>query len=69
MLIMRKIERFLRHHDMAPTTFGRFSVGDPRLVHDMRRGRQFRADMERRIEAYIAAYEADRGQVPIQKAA
>jgi hypothetical protein len=56
MLIMRKIERFLRQYEMPPTNFGRLSVGDPRLIHDMRRGRQFRISMIRRVETFMAAY-------------
>jgi hypothetical protein len=68
MLIMRKIERFLRNHDMAPTTLGRLSVRDPRLVHDMRRGRQFRPHTKRRIEKFMERYEADHVQHQNQKA-
>jgi hypothetical protein len=56
MLIMRKIERFLRQYKMPPTKFGRLAVCDPRLIHDMRRGRQFRVSMIRRVETFMAAY-------------
>lgn len=59
MLVMRKIERFLRQNDIAPTTFGRLAVGDPRLIHDMRRGRMFRASMIRRVENFMAVYRAE----------
>ncbi|MGL5837724.1 MAG: hypothetical protein ACRCY3_04410 [Sphingorhabdus sp.] len=57
MEINRKIERFLRRYDMAPTTFGRLAVRDPRLVHDMRRGRCLRSVMAARIESFMDAYE------------
>jgi hypothetical protein len=63
MEITRKIERFLRQNEMPPTTFGRLSVGDPRLVHDMRRGRQFRAPMARRVDDFIAGYRDRQAQL------
>ncbi len=59
MLVMQKIERFLRLNDIAPTTFGRLAVGDPRLIHDMRRGRMFRASMIRRVENFMKAYQPE----------
>ena len=56
MHINRKIERFLRQHDMAPTTFGRRVARDPRLVLDMRNGRELRGPMIARAEAFMVAY-------------
>jgi hypothetical protein len=56
MEINRKIERFLRQYGVAPATFGRRVAGDPRLVRDMRRGRELRAPMAAKAEAYMAAY-------------
>jgi len=40
MSILRKIESFLRDTGMAPTRFGRDAVRDPRLVFDIRNGRE-----------------------------
>ncbi|MFN3747307.1 MAG: hypothetical protein ACK4SJ_01325 [Sphingorhabdus sp.] len=57
MHINRKIERFLRLHNMAPTTFGRRVARDPRLVLDMRNGRCLRESMVVKAEAFMAAYE------------
>ena len=57
MHINRKIERFLRQHDMAPTTFGRRVARDPRLVLDMRNGRCLRPAMVLKAEAFMAAFE------------
>lgn len=37
--LLMVIERYLRETGMAATTFGRAAVRDPRLVHDLRRGR------------------------------
>jgi hypothetical protein len=56
MFITRKVECFLSTHEMPATKFGRLCVGDPRLVHDMRKGRQFRKDMVDRVEAFMASY-------------
>ena len=53
MTILVKIDRYLRQTGMPMTKFGRLSVGDPRLVPDLRRGRQARAPMVARIESFI----------------
>lgn len=37
--LLMLIERYLRSTGMAATRFGRRAVRDPRLVHDLRRGR------------------------------
>lgn len=58
MVILRKIERFLRQAEMSETRFGRMAVRDPRLVHDLRRGREPRPAMVARIEAFIAGQTA-----------
>ena len=39
MLLMR-IEAYLRRSGVPPTRFGREAMGDPRLVFDLRRGRE-----------------------------
>ena len=52
-MILIKIDRYLRQTGMPMSKFGRLAVGDPRLVHDLRLGRQPRASMVARIEAFI----------------
>jgi hypothetical protein len=42
---------------MPPTKFGRLAVRDPRLVHDLRRGREPGPRMVRRIEAFLANHQ------------
>jgi hypothetical protein len=69
MHINRKIERFLRQHDMAPTTFGRRVARDPRLVLDMRNGRCLRPAMVTRAEAFMAAYERHLDLLQMKEAA
>ncbi|MEG3176005.1 hypothetical protein U1872_07175 [Sphingomonas sp. RB3P16] len=54
MSVLQKIDRYLKASAMPPTKFGRLAVRDPRLVHDLRRGREPGARMVRRIEAFLA---------------
>ena len=56
MHILRMVEKFLREHEIAATKFGRIVAKDPRLVLDMRMGREVRAPMQRKIIAYIEHY-------------
>lgn len=53
MSLLVRIDRYLRHTNMPPTTFGRRAVNDPRLVGDMRLGRQPRGATLARIEAFL----------------
>lgn len=55
MAILGKIERYLRQYNMPWTKFGRLAVRDPRLVQDMRNGRELRAETQARVEAFLAA--------------
>ena len=54
MYVHRRIEKFLRATDMPPSKFGRMAVGDPRLVFDLRRGREPRGVTIARIEAFLS---------------
>lgn len=53
MYLMRRIERFLERADMAPTRFGREAVGDPRLISDMKNGRELRDATIARIQSWL----------------
>lgn len=53
MTMLRKIEKFLRNTGMAPTRFGRDAVRDPRLVFDMRNGREPTPRTVRRLEHFM----------------
>lgn len=57
MYLMRRIELFLRRADMAPTRFGREAVGDPRLISDLKNGRELRDSTAARIVAWLDAQE------------
>jgi hypothetical protein len=57
MHINRRIERFLREREMPPTKFGRLAAQDPRLVLDMRMGREVRPETARRLAAFMESYQ------------
>lgn len=66
-MLIRKVEKFLRDHDMAATKFGRLAARDPRFVLDLRMGRIPRPDTEARTLEWMARYEAvtDGMRVPL----
>lgn len=55
MHLLRRIERYLRDSGTKPTRFGRDAVRDPRLVFDLRRGREPGRRMTERVNAYLDA--------------
>jgi hypothetical protein len=56
MHLLRVIEIHLRHTGMAPTRFGREAVHDPRLIHDMKRGREPGRAITARVLAFIESH-------------
>jgi hypothetical protein len=62
--LLRRIERFLHRSGMRPTRFGRDSVHDPRLVFDMRMGREPRSDTTARISQFLDLQEQLLGEKP-----
>jgi hypothetical protein len=56
MHINRRVERFLREYNMPPTKFGRLAAHDPRLVLDMRMGREIRPEMTEKLEFFISRF-------------
>ena len=69
MSLLHAIEVCLRISNIPPSRFGRDSVRDPRLVHDLRRGRQPGRRMEQRVRSHIAqvlATGAADGQASVQ---
>ncbi len=57
MHLLRRIELHLRASGTPPTRFGRDAVRDPRLVFDLRRGRQAGPSLSARVSAYIERQE------------
>lgn len=52
-MLMSDIERFLTVTCTSPSRFGRDALGDPRLVFDLRNGRQPRDETVRKIGVII----------------
>lgn len=55
-MLIRTIEKFLREHQMPATKFGRLAANDPRLVLDMRLGREPRSPLKSRVEHFMNKY-------------
>ena len=53
MSLLIEIDRYLRRTGMPATKFGRLAVRDPRLVGDLRRGRQPRPYTVARVRALL----------------
>ena len=64
-MLICSINQFLSRHQMAPTVFGRCAAQDPRLVFDLRNGREPRGAMEARCRAFMAGYELAREQANV----
>ena len=54
MSMLRKIELYLKRTAMPPTRFGRLAVNDPRLVGDLKNGREPGSRIVARVEAFLA---------------
>ncbi|NIJ16486.1 hypothetical protein FHS54_001452 [Sphingobium vermicomposti] len=52
--ILLEIERYLRQHRMSASRFGRLAASDPRLVSDLRKGRDPSSRTVARIRSYIS---------------
>jgi hypothetical protein len=69
MSLLHAIEICLRVSKIPPSRFGRDCVRDPRLVHDLRRGRQPGRRVEQRVRTHIervmqaAAAQPDRAPI------
>lgn len=63
MTLLFAVERCLRKHRLPASRFGRQAACDPRLVFDLRRGRQPRAATEAKVLAYIAEIATHTSQV------
>ena len=57
MNLTRRIRLFLERAEMTPTRFGREAIGDPRLVTDLKNGRELRATTAARIHAWLDSQE------------
>ena len=58
--LLQRIEAFLKESAMPPTVFGRAAVRDPRLVSDLRGGREPGARLKTRVEHFMNKWRAER---------
>lgn len=54
MTLLREIELLLAETGLSPSQFGRKAMGDPRLIADLRRGRELRPCSEERLRLFMA---------------
>jgi hypothetical protein len=57
MHLMWRIRLFMNRTEMTPTRFGREAVGDPRLISDLRNGRELRETTAARIHEWLDTQE------------
>ena len=53
--LLGKIEKFLAKNDVSATRFGREAANDPKLVFDLREGRELRRATTAKIEQRLKA--------------
>lgn len=58
--LLQRIEAFLKESAMPPSVFGRAAVRDPRLVSDMRGGREPGRQLICRVEHFMNKWRAER---------
>lgn len=52
--LLIRIDRYLRHTGVPQTRFGREVARDPRLISDLRNGRNLGARLARRLDAFLS---------------
>ena len=55
--ILLEVERWIRQHNMSASRFGRLAASDPRLISDLRKGRDPSSRTIARIRAFMASTE------------
>ena len=58
-MLVRKVEKFIAVHRMPRTRFGRLAAQDPRLVDDLRNGREPRPALAKRVEHFMNTYRSN----------
>lgn len=54
--LLQSVERHLHRTGMSASRFGRNIAGDPRLVFDMRRGRQPKEPLQQRLMKEVSVH-------------
>jgi hypothetical protein len=52
--LLRAIELYCRRTNMSESALGRRALHDPRLVSDLRKGRQLRPETLRKLRCFLA---------------
>lgn len=55
--LLKKIEAFMRRHDLEPTGFGVGATNDSGLVFDLHKGRKLRRKTIRKITKFMDEYQ------------
>lgn len=63
-MLIRSVESFLRRHRIAASQFGRRAAQDPRLVADLRGGREPRPPLDQRLRGFMDGFEFARTHFP-----
>ncbi len=58
--LLQRIDAFLQESSMPPTVFGRAAVSDPKLVSDLRAGREPGGLMICRLEHFMNIWRTER---------
>ncbi|HEV7342230.1 MAG TPA: hypothetical protein VGN68_11380 [Sphingopyxis sp.] len=58
--LLQRIDAFLKESAMPPTVFGRAAVRDPKLVSDLRGGREPGGQLICRVEHFMNKWRAER---------
>lgn len=53
-----QVEAFIDRHGLSPTTFGLWAMDDSRFVFDLRNGRNCFIKTVRRVQRFMAEYDA-----------
>ncbi len=53
MHLLQRVEKYLRRSGTPATRFGREAVRDPQFVFDLRRGREPRSRLVKRVHAFL----------------
>jgi len=56
--LLNRIERFCTQHEIAPTAFGRASIGDGNLISNLRATRSVTLKTARKVLSYMSSYQA-----------
>ena len=59
MELLHRVEAFLKKTAMPPSVFGRAAVHDPRLVVDLRNGREPGVKIRSRVEHFMNKWQED----------